>query len=423
MMRFSILPCLAGAAFALSTVAEDWNFIRGPHGDGSTKESLPAPWPDQGPKVLWRVASPNGFSSFVVGGGRAFTLEQRDVEGTPQEVLVARNADTGADVWVHPLGVAKFDGGGDSGTPTNKGGDGPRSSPTLDGGLVFVTSGKLVVSCLDAATGDMKWQHDLMKEFAGRNISWQNAAAPVVEGDLVLVAGGGSGESVLAFNKKDGKVVWKALDDTMTHATPTPATIHGQRQVIFFLKSGLVSLEPRTGKELWRFAFPFKVSTAASPVVAGDLVYCSAGYGVGAAACRVSKSGDTWKAEPVYRFEGNNPLANHWSTPVLQDGHLFGMFQFKEYGSGPVKCVDIATGAVKWEQAGYGPGQVIRVGNGVLALGDAGQLVLIAATPSGYRELARAKVLDGKCWGTPVLSNGRVYARSAKEAVCLDFGK
>lgn len=422
-MRIPSLILVASAAFALSGYSADWPYVHGPNGDGSSSESLPKSWPAGGPKVLWKVPSSKGFSSFVVGGGRALTLELRDVDGAPQEVLVARNADTGADLWVRTLGSVKYDGGGDSGTNDNKGGDGPRSTPTLEGDRIYVTSAKLVVSCIDAKSGDVLWQHDLMKEFSGRNITWQNAASPVVEGDLVLVAGGGAGESLIAFNKKDGKVAWKAFDETITHATPTPTTLLGQRQVIFFLKSGLLSVEPKTGKELWRFAFPFRTSTAASPVVDGDLVYCSAGYGVGAGACRVSKTGDAWKAEPVYRFEGNNPLANHWSTPVLQDGHLYGMFQFKEYGSGPVKCVDIRTGKVLWEQAGFGPGQVIRVKGGILALGDAGQLVLMEATPSGYHELARAKVLEGKCWTTPALCNGRVYARSTKEAVCLEFGK
>lgn len=422
-MRIPSLILVASAAFALSGYSADWPYVHGPNGDGSSSESLPKSWPAGGPKVLWKVPSSKGFSSFVVGGGRALTLELRDVDGAPQEVLVARNADTGADLWVRTLGSVKYDGGGDSGTNDNKGGDGPRSTPTLEGDRIYVTSAKLVVSCIDAKSGDVLWQHDLMKEFSGRNITWQNAASPVVEGDLVLVAGGGAGESLIAFNKKDGKVAWKAFDETITHATPTPTTLLGQRQVIFFLKSGLLSVEPKTGKELWRFAFPFRTSTAASPVVDGDLVYCSAGYGVGAGACRVSKTGDAWKAEPVYRFEGNNPLANHWSTPVLQDGHLYGMFQFKEYGSGPVKCVDIRTGKVLWEQAGFGPGQVIRVKGGILALGDAGQLVLMEATPSGYHELARAQVLEGKCWTTPALSNGRVYARSTKEAVCLEFGK
>ncbi|HAB15764.1 MAG TPA: PQQ-binding-like beta-propeller repeat protein [Verrucomicrobiota bacterium] len=423
MIRLSSLVGLTCAGFTSVAVlsAGSWSFVRGPQGDGTTPEKIPATWPAQGPKVLWRVPSQKGFSSFSVADGRAFTLELREVEGAPQEVLVARNADTGAELWVKALGAVKYQGGGDSGTSDNKGGDGPRSTPTISGDRVYVTSAKLVLSCFDAKSGSLVWQQDLLKDFGGKNISWENAASPLVEEGLVLVAGGGAGQSLVAFNATDGKVVWKAFDETMTHATPTPATIHGQRQVIFFVKSGLLSVEPKTGKELWRYSFPFRVSTAASPVVAGDIVYCSAGYGVGAGACKVSKDGTAWTAKEIYRFSGDKPLANHWSTPVLHDGHLYGMFQFKEYGDGPVKCVDVATGKVNWEKPGFGPGHVILAGNQVLALGDAGQLVLIEATPSGYRELARADVLDGKCWTTPVLSNGRIYARSTKEAVCLDF--
>jgi outer membrane protein assembly factor BamB len=238
----------------------------------------------------------------------------------------------------------------------------------------------------------------------------------------VLVAGGGAGQSLLAFDKADGKLAWKAFDETMTHATPTAATIQGQRQVVFFVKSGLLAVEPTSGKELWRYAFPFRISTAASPVVAGDIVYCSAGYGVGAGAVKLAKADGKFTATEIYRFNGDKPLANHWSTPVLHDGHLYGMFQFKEYGSGPVKCVEVATGKVKWEKAGFGPGHVILVDGHVLALGDAGQLVLIKATPDSYQEVARADVLAGKCWTTPVVAGGRVYARSTKEAVCLDLG-
>lgn len=409
------------AAFASAALAGDWPFVRGPRGDGSSPEKISKKWPDQGPKVLWKVNSDRGFSSFAVGGGQAFTLEWREVDGAAQEVLVARNADTGKESWVKPLGVVKLDGGGDAGTGDNKGGDGPRSSPTLDGDRVYVTSAKLVLACFSAKTGDELWRHDLIKEFAGRNIQWQNAASPLIEGSRVLVAGGGAGQSLLAFNKADGAVAWKAFDETMTHATPTAATLHGQRQVIFFVKSGLLALDPESGKELWRYAFPFRISTAASPVVAGDIVYCSAGYGVGAGAVKVTKNGGQFAATEIYRFQGDKPLANHWSTPVLHEGHLYGMFQFKEYGSGPVKCVEVATGKVKWEQPGFGPGHVVLVDGHVLALGDAGQLVLIKATPDKYQEVARADVLEGKCWTTPVVSGGRVYARSTKEAVCLDL--
>ena len=410
------------AAFASAALAGDWPFVRGPKGDGSSPEKISKKWPDAGPKVLWKVTSDRGFSSFAVGGGAAFTLEQRDVDGASQEVLVARNADTGKESWAKPLGAVKFDGGGDAGTGDNKGGDGPRSSPTLDGDHVYVLTGKLVLACFSAKSGAELWRHDLLKEFAGRNIQWQNAASPLIEGNLVLVAGGGAGQSLLAFDKADGKVAWKAFDETMTHATPTAATIQGQRQVVFFVKSGLLAVEPTSGKELWRYAFPFRISTAASPVVAGDIVYCSAGYGVGAGAVKLAKADGKFTATEIYRFNGDKPLANHWSTPVLHDGHLYGMFQFKEYGSGPVKCVEVATGKVKWEKAGFGPGHVILVDGHVLALGDAGQLVLIKATPDAYQEVARADVLAGKCWTTPVVAGGRVYARSTKEAVCLDLG-
>jgi outer membrane protein assembly factor BamB len=409
-------------AFASAALASDWPFIRGPLGDGSSPEKISKRWPDSGPKAIWRVPSERGFSSFAVSGGQAFTIEQRDVEGVSQEVVVARHADTGKEVWLKALGAAKFDGGGDAGTGDNKGGDGPRSSPTVDGGRVYVTTGKLALVCLAAQSGEELWRHDLLKEFAGRNIQWQNAASPLVEGDLVLVAGGGAGESLLAFNKTDGRVAWKAFDETMTHATPTAATIHGQRQVIFFVKSGLLAVEPSSGRELWRYAFPFRISTAASPVVAGDIVYCSAGYGVGAGAVKLVRADGKFTATEIYRLAGDKPLANHWSTPVLHNGHLYGMFQFKEYGSGPVKCVEVATGKVKWEKSGFGPGHVVLVDGHVLALGDAGQLVLIKATPDKYEEVARAQVLSGKCWTTPVVAGGRVYARSTKEAVSLDLG-
>ena len=232
--------------------------------------------------------------------------------------------------------------------------------------------------------------------------------------------GGGPGESLLAINPKDGSVAWKGFDEKMTHATPVAANILGQPQIIFFVQSGLLSVEPKTGKELWRYPFQYLTSTAASPVVAGNVVYCSAGYGIGAGAAKITKEGSQFVATEIYRLRGNKPVANHWSTPVVKDGHLYGMFQFKEFGSGPIKCVDIATGEVKWEKDGFGPGQVILAGDRLLALSDTGELILIDPRPDGYKELARADVLDGKCWSTPVLADGRIYARSTKEAVCLD---
>ena len=402
---------------ALTTVqATDWPQYRGPLGDGSTPDKIATTWAGT-PKTLWKVPGGAGFSSFVVSGSRCFTIE--GLGG--KEVLVARNVANGKELWKADLGDANYgDGGGNSGTNDNKGGDGPRTTPTIAGNIIVTTNADLAVQGHDAATGKPVWKRDLAQHGA-RNIMWKNAASPLLEGGLIYVAGGGAGESFMALNPLTGAIVAKSGDETMTHATPTAATIAGVRQIIFFMKSGLVSVDPKTLKELWRAEVKFNVSTAASAVVAGDYVYASVGYGVGAYGFKVTKTATAWNAEQVMRVPGDAQIANHWSTPVHFGGHLYGMFQFKKYGSGPVKAVKLPDGEVAWSKDGFGPGHCVLTNGNILALSDAGELVLFAAKPDAYSELARAKVIDGKCWTTPVISNGLVFVRSTKEAACLDL--
>ncbi|MES2705605.1 MAG: PQQ-binding-like beta-propeller repeat protein [Verrucomicrobiota bacterium] len=413
-----MLPAVLPAAPTVAASAADWPFYRGPNGDGETKAGVGKPWDSAGPKEVWKVGASAGFSSLTVSGGLATTLVTRDFEGSPTEYCVALDAATGKERWSAPLKIAKYQGGGDSGANDNGGGDGPRSTPTLAEGKVYVYGSNLDLYCFDAKTGKPDWTVDVLKEYKGKNIAWSNATSPVVEGDLVIVAGGGKGSTFLAFNKRSGALKWKTGDDVITHATPTPAVIHGEPQLIFFMKSGLVSLSPKNGKELWKQDFPFKVSTAASPVVSEDVVYCSAGYGVGCASYEVKKAGLSYETHELWRKEGDE-LANHWSTPICREGFLYGVFGFKKYGSAPVKCVNIRTGEVKWSKDGFGPGNVILASDKLLALSDKGELVLIDAKPDDYKELARADVLDGKCWSTPTLAGGFIFARSTKQAACF----
>jgi outer membrane protein assembly factor BamB len=417
---FSFAPIVAACSIlTLPLSAEEWTQYRGPNHDGTSSEKMPL-WPKDGFKPLWEAPTQNGFSSFVIKDGRAFTLVSRDIEGAPREVLIALQTDTGKEIWAQPVGIAKYEGGGDSGTKDNSGGDGPRSTPAADGKLVYVISGDLVLGCFNAASGEKVWSRNIIKENSGRNISWKNAASPLIEGDLVLLAGGGEGQSLLGINKLDGKVAWKGESDKMTHASPIAATILGTRQAIFLTQKGLVSVEPHSGKVLWRHPFKFNVSTAASPVVENDIVYCSAGYGVGSTAIRLSKTGDSFKAEELWRVTGDK-IANHWSTPVVKDGYLYGMFQFKQYGDGPVKCIELKTGKEMWSKPGFGPGHVIMVGGKLLALSDAGELVLIDPNPEKYLELGRFQAVSGKCWTSPAFSDGRVYVRSTKEGAAFDL--
>ena len=410
--------CLAGGTAGM---AADWSQYRGAQTGGVSPETIRTDWPKDGPKCLWRVPTPAGLSSFVVGEGKVFTVVPRNVGGELAEVCVALDAATGKELWATPTGIAKYQGGGDSGTPDNKGGDGPRSTPAVSGGRVFVYSSTMVLHCLDAASGKVLWKKDIIAAFGGKNIGWLSAMSPVVDGGLVYVAGGGAGQSMLAFKQATGELAWKSGEGAITHATPAVATILGVRQVIYLLQSGLVSVEAASGKPLWKFPFPYRTCTGCSPVVAGDTVFCTAGYDIGGAACQIERNGGGFEAKELWRVTGNKDLASLWSTPVQKDGFLYGLISFKRFGSGPLKCADLKTGAVRWEQPGFGAGQVILAGKYLLALADDGQLVVVEAVPDAYKEVVRFKAVAGKCWSTPALSNGRLYVRSTKEGACFDL--
>jgi outer membrane protein assembly factor BamB len=406
-------------ALSCAVSAADWPQFRGPNHDGASSEKILTAWPAAGLPAIWKEPMTDGFSGITLDGGKAYTLEARELNGAEQEVCVALDANTGHELWAEPLGVAQYDGGGDSGTPDNNGGDGPRSTPACDGGKVYTYSSRMVLKCMDAASGKQIWACDIKGEYAGHNIHWESAASPLIEGNLVYVAGGGAGEALLAFDKNNGKLVWKGQDDKMTQSTPVSATILGVRQVIFFTQAGLLSVAPDTGAVLWRFPFRFSVATAISPVVCGDIVYCSAAYGIGTSACKISKTADGFAAEQVWH-QPANVLANHWSTPVYSEGYVYGISGQAKYGKAPLVCVEAATGKVVWSQPGFGPGGCTLVDGCVLVLSDSGDLVLVKATPAAYQEMARSHVLAGKCWNAASVSNGRIYARSTKEGASLD---
>jgi outer membrane protein assembly factor BamB len=406
-------------ALAFQAAASEWSQFRGPNHDGTSSEKILTAWPASGLREVWKEPMKDGFSAITLGGGKAFTLEARDIDGAAQEVCVALDAKTGRELWAVPLGIAKYADGGGWGTENNKGGDGPRSTPTYDGGKVYTYSSRMILKCLDAASGRQIWACDMNREHAGRNIAWDSAASPLIDGDLVFVAGGGPGEALLAFDKQDGHVVWKGQDDKMTHSTPVAVTLLGVRQVIFLTQSGLVSIVPTTGAPLWRFPFRFHVSTAISPLVCGDIVYCSAAYDVGTSACKINKSADGFVAEQIWH-QPANILANHWSTPVYSDGYIYGISGQAKFGKAPLVCVEAATGKVLWSKEGFGPGGCTLVDGCLLVLSDAGDLVLIKAAPESYQEIARNHILSGKCWNAVSVSNGKIYARSTKEGASLD---
>lgn len=406
--------CFFGACAVSGAV--EWSQIAGPRFDRKTAEALPEKW-SSAPNRVWEYPSGGGFGTVVTGASRAFLV----IGAGGRETAVGLDRKTGKELWRAPMAEMEYANGGDRGATGNSGGDGPRVTPAYADGRVFVLDGKFVLWAFDSASGQVLWKHDLVAKFGGREIHWANAASPLVVGDRVYVAGGGNKQSYLAFAAASGEVIWKSGSDRQTYTTPIFTKIHGKEQILFMVERGVVSVDPADGKELWHYPFPYRTATAASPVVWEDIVNCSAGYGVGGGACKVTRDGDKWSVDEVWRSPGNRDTAAHWSTAVVVDGYMYGHYGHGEYGRAAFKCIDIRTGKVQWEQSGFGPGQTILAGGKLLVTSDAGRLVMIEPNKERYQEVAATKAVDGKVWASVALSDGHVFIRSTTKAVCLSW--
>ncbi len=415
-MHLTRIAAVTSVFLTSSAFAAEWWQIAGPSHDRKTTEKAPATLSPDKLKKVWQIPTNAGFSSFVTGDGRAYTVV--DTQG--RETAIAVDRKTGKPLWETPFAATGYRSGGERGAPGNDGGDGPRSTPVFFKNRIYVFDGRFALHALESETGKVVWQHDLMKEFGAREIVWSNAASPLIVGDHVVVAGGGSGQTFLAFRADTGEVVWKTGSDKPTHSTPVLTKIHGQEQILFMVERGLVALNPADGKELWHYPFPYRTSTAASPVVWNDIVNVAAAYGVGGGACKVVKKDGKWEAEELWRSPGNDTAA-HWTTAIVHDGFLYGLYGHREFAKNAMKCIDIRTGKIQWEKPGFGPSQLIMIGDRLLATTDFGEAVLVEPKSTAYQELGRAKVIDGKVWASPAISDGQLLLRSTTQGVCVEL--
>ena len=219
--------------------------------------------------------------------------------------------------------------GGDGTAPYDTG-DGPRTTPSVNAGRVFALSGLLHLVCLNATNGSVIWSNDLPSAYGASTISWENAASPCLDNDLLFVNLNSSpnNQNLAAFRTADGSLAWSSQNENVTHTTPVVATIQGVRQVIFATQTGLVSLDRTSGALLWKFTYPFSpisTSMCASPLVSSNLVYCTAAYGRGAFAVQVALSGGTWTATQLWYKDGSAglPYRSIWMSPVCYQGYSF----------------------------------------------------------------------------------------------------
>ncbi len=396
-------------ATALGASADDWPYWRGLHQDGISRETgLLKTWPAEGPRVLWKQAVPGGYSSFAVAQGRLYTMS----EDRKEEIVLCLDATSGKQVWeyrypadydLHPGLDQRFK-------------SGPRSTPVVDAGHVYALGTTGVLNCLEAKTGRVVWTQDLLKLGERPIPEFGYSNSPFIAGDRLFVQPGGTkGNSLAALDKRTGKVLWKGQDDPIGYATPILIEAQGQAQVVYFTAAGIVAVRPADGQPLWRF--PWKTNydlNVATPIYAGGQLFLSSNYGRGAAMLRLKPEGPVG-AEEVYRTAN---MQNHFSTSVLYRDHLYG------FSNDRLRCVEWATGEIKWDQRGLGRGSLLLADGHLFALGDKGDLVLAEATPAAYVEKGRFRALpQSPCWTGPVLANGRLYVRNETEIVALDVGR
>jgi outer membrane protein assembly factor BamB len=411
----------------LDSVAGDWPQYRGATGNGVAYERINKNWTGPVTNAVWLVSLTNGLTSLSVSGGRVFTQVGVDSDldefGLPdKEFCVALSATNGSILWSTEIESQEFlyPNGGVGSTD-----DGPRSTPVVIGGSVYVLTSYLKLCRLNATNGAVIWSTNLVSGFGGVVIPWQNAASPVVENGLVFVNANAGTQRLMAFNATNGALVWRAENEGMTHATPVLATMHGVRQLIWAGQSGLVSVNPTNGARYWKANYPFAYSTSigSSPVVHENYVFFTANYNMRAYAVQIVLSNFLQVPQPRWT---NTIQQSHWSTPVAHAGHLYGMF-YPDNANGQLRCIDLATGVTRWATNNFGRSSLLLAGTNLLCLEERGSLALVAAQTNSYQELGRFLAIPNyhpdtnKCWNAMALSDGQLYVRSTAFAARFDL--
>jgi outer membrane protein assembly factor BamB len=393
-----------------SVFSDDWAQWRGPERDGVSKETgLTDSWPKNGPPLVWKIGKlGTGYSSPAIAGGQIYLQTTRGSE----EFAIALNEKTGEQIWSSKIGTV-----GPNRGPQYPG---SRSTATVDGELLYCLSSNGDLNCLKTADGKVVWKKQLRSDFGGRVGSWAYSESVLVDGDELVCTPGGSNANLAALDKTTGDVVWKSSGPDAGGAEYASIMVVGkgaEKQYVQFLQKGLVGVDAKSGKQLWRYDRTAGQANILTPIVMKNRIFTS-GSRTGGAGLELQQNGDNVQAKEVFF---NPSLTPSIGGAVLIDGFLYGTSR-----SG-IFCADFATGAIAWQSRGVGAASICSA-DGKLYLREhrSGDVVLVAASNKGFRELGRLKQSDRSktsAWPHPVIANGKLYLRDQDVLLCYEIAR
>jgi outer membrane protein assembly factor BamB len=379
-----------------ANTAIGWPGFRGVNRDGIIHGiKIKTNWSVNPPVMMWRKPIGPGCSSFAVHGNIFYTQEQRGEE----EMVSCYNLTTGQPLWKHSDKIRFYEA---------HAGPGPRSTPTLAGNRVYTLGATGILNVLDAGSGAVIWSRNAAADTKLKVLQWGFTGSPLVFGDKVIVALSGK---LAAYDTASGKPIWFSPDGGDSYSSPHLAEIDGISQVIMMSKSGAQSLDPTSGKKLWKYSWPLTYGRILQPAVikSGDFLF--ANETVGLSRVTVSNAQGKWSVKELWTSE---EMKLYFNDFIIHKGHAYGF-------DGPsIACIDIKDGKRTWKGDRYRGWLLLLADQDLLiVLSEKGELALVQATPEKFREIARIPAIKGKTWNHPVLVGDVLLARNAEEMVAF----
>jgi outer membrane protein assembly factor BamB len=386
----------------------DWTNFRGPNRDAVLHNvKLNTDWEQAPPKALWRHRIGPGWSSITTAGDRLFTQEQRG----DREAVVAIDAKTGEEVWSHE-DPARFS--------EELGGDGPRATPTFADGRLYTLGATGILNCFEAGDGALVWSRNIAQDSGAKIPEWGFTSSPlVVDGRVVVFAGGPEDQSLLAYAANDGQPAWNVASGGHSYSSPQLASFGGVQQVLYLSDKEFTSADPATGKKIW--GFPAGHARTGMPATQPHLIgpdevmiaFTEAG-GTMLLELEPGAEGEEWKIDSKWQSRDLKPYFNDY---VRYEDAVYG------FDGNIFACIDLKTGKRHWKKGRYGAGQVLLIADQglLLVLSEEGEAILVEANPEELKEVARFPVLEGKTWNHPTIVGDRLYVRNAEEIACYEL--